>query len=59
MFFEMVNFESGVPIINVKTPFKLNTYLLWILPIIFSITGILIVFLYSKNSRKKIQKIKF
>ena len=33
-------------------PFKINTFLLWILPFIFSIIAIYILFRYNKNSRK-------
>ena len=33
-------------------PFKINTFLLWVLPFVFSIIAIYILFRYNKNSRK-------
>tara|TARA_B100001123_G_scaffold374285_1_gene439475 strand:+ start:477 stop:878 length:402 start_codon:yes stop_codon:yes gene_type:complete len=37
--------------ILLKPPFKLNTLALWLLPFIFFIIGILILFLHNKKSR--------
>ena len=33
-------------------PFKINTFLLWVLPFVFSIIAIYILFRYNKNSKK-------
>ena len=38
--------------ILLKPPLKLSTFALWILPFIFFIIGIFIVFLYNKKSKK-------
>ena len=38
--------------ILLKPPFKLSTLALWILPFIFLVIGIFIVFSYNKKSRK-------
>tara|TARA_Y100000590_G_scaffold362286_1_gene419391 strand:+ start:1737 stop:2144 length:408 start_codon:yes stop_codon:yes gene_type:complete len=38
--------------ILLKPPFKLNTLLLWILPFIFFVIGIFLIFFHNKNSRK-------
>ena len=38
--------------ILLKPPFKLNTLALWLLPIIFVLIGIFIVFFHNKKSKK-------
>ena len=38
--------------ILLKPPFKLSTLALWILPFIFLVIGILVVFSYNKKSKK-------
>ena len=38
--------------ILLKPPFKLNTLLLWILPFIFFVIGIFLIFFHNKKSRK-------
>ena len=38
--------------ILLKPPFKINTFLLWSLPFVFFIIGILILFLHNKKSKK-------
>ena len=38
--------------ILLKPPFKLNTLVLWFLPIIFLIIGIFIIFFHNRNSKK-------
>jgi len=38
--------------ILLKPPFKLNTLLLWILPFVFFIIGIFILFFHNKKSKK-------
>ena len=38
--------------ILLKPPFKLNTFALWFLPIIFLIFGIIIIFIHNKKSKK-------
>ena len=38
--------------ILLKPPFKISTFLLWSLPVVFVIIGIFILFLHNKKSRK-------
>jgi len=38
--------------ILLKPPFKLNTFLLWLLPFVFFAIGIFIIFVHNKKSKK-------
>ena len=38
--------------ILLKPPFKLSTLLLWLLPLVFFVIGILLVFLHNKRSKQ-------
>ena len=42
--------------ILLKPPLKLTTFALWILPFIFLLVGIFIIFYYNKKSRKSLNK---
>jgi len=43
--------------ILLKPPFKLSTLVLWLLPFIFFIVGVFIVFLHNKKSKKILKDI--
>ena len=43
--------------ILLKPPFKLNTLALWLLPFIFVVIGIFIVFSHNKKSKKNLKNI--
>ena len=43
--------------ILLKPPFKISTFLLWLLPFAFFIIGIFILFLHNKKSKKTLRKI--
>ena len=42
--------------ILLKPPFKISTFLLWSLPFVFFIIGIIILFLHNKKSKKTLGK---
>lgn len=42
--------------ILLKPPFKISTFLLWFLPLVFFIIGIFILFLHNKKSKKTLGK---
>ena len=42
--------------ILLKPPFKISTFLLWSLPFVFFIIGIIILFLHNKKSKKALGK---
>ena len=44
--------REPVDIFFLDPPFKINTFLLWVLPFVFSIIAIYILFRYNKNSKK-------
>ncbi len=51
---EIYNFltERYGDFILLKPPFKLSTLLLWLLPLVFFVIGILLVFLHNKRSKQ-------
>ena len=38
--------------ILLNPPFKFNTFALWLLPLIFFIIGLIVIFVHNKKSRK-------